>query len=171
MIEIRTGVPGAGKTSTLISDVMAEQRRSRRPVYYCNIPDCSVPGWQEFPDPTCWKKLPRDAILVVDDAHFGFTVRQFNVLAPKHVKELSDHGRYGLDIYLVALDIRMVDELAVQLCDRHVYVERSWEGPGLLQTAVEADVADLRRLECGRQVSRPVAKDAFGFYRDPCSLV
>ena len=104
MIEIRTGVPGAGKTSTLISDVMAEQRRSRRPVYYCNIPDCSVPGWQEFPDPTCWKKLPRDAILVVDDAHFGFTVRQFNVLAPKHVKELSDHGRYGLDIYLVALD-------------------------------------------------------------------
>lgn len=50
MIKARTGLPGSGKTLSVLADVQADQIKTARPVYYSGIKDLRLPGWIELTD-------------------------------------------------------------------------------------------------------------------------
>lgn len=168
MIELRTGKPGSGKTATLIEDLLAEQKRSGRQVFYANIPECTAPGWLEFPDPRKWRDLPTGAILVVDEAQKFFPQRKKDEPDP-YIKELSEHRHYGVDLYLITQDAMLVDIWVRRLAGRHVHVVRTGMG-GLLSVTswnnVVADPTDPQVVkEYGTQVTRRLPTKVFGLYK------
>lgn len=167
MIEIRTGKPGSGKTATLIDELIKETNKSGRPVYYCNVPECSVPGWQEFPDPREWQDLPASAILFVDESQKYFPVRKSDQ-APEYVTALSEHRHKGIDLYLITQDGMLVDVWVRRLAGRHVHVVRTGVGNWISVTTWNnfvTDPTDSRAVSQGTQVRRQLPRRVFGLYK------
>ena len=66
-INFITGLPRAGKTLWTLTQVRALAEKDKRQVYYCHIPEVTIPGWLEIEHPDEWMKLPDGCIIVVDE--------------------------------------------------------------------------------------------------------
>lgn len=47
-INFVTGLPRQGKTLFTFVQVRERAEKENRPVYYCNIPEVTIPGWIEI---------------------------------------------------------------------------------------------------------------------------
>jgi zona occludens toxin len=79
MLVIRTGKPGHGKTLNTIREVDQKALAEGRVVYFHNInglkPETLQAQWFEFEDPEKWYELPKDSIVVIDEAQGWFGAR------------------------------------------------------------------------------------------------
>ena len=121
-----TGIPGNGKTNWLVTRLRAEAERDGRPVFYVNIAECTIPGWVEV-DAKTWMNCPPGSIVIVDECHKVFPVRQRGSVVPFHVEELAEHrGKYSVDLWLVTQHPTMIDTFVRKLCERHFHVVRAF---------------------------------------------
>lgn len=109
-IHLITGIPGHGKTATLVKLLReaAEREQAKaargepaRPIYACGI-DGLQPGLAEpLEDPTKWRDVPEGSIIFVDEAWkwFGHLHDASRRAAPPHVMDLAEHRHYGIDFY------------------------------------------------------------------------
>ena len=175
MINLLTGVPGAGKTLSaikLVLDLPKEIEKDgapyTRPVYYHHIDGCSISEWTELNQDQvlAWKQLPFGSIILIDEAHQVFPQRTRG-LAPEFIRDLDEHRHHGFDFYLVTQSPRKVDVEVRRLVGRHYHFDRRFGSPRIsryeFQRCVD-DPNDRREQVQAVRVSVMLDKSIYGLY-------
>jgi zona occludens toxin len=152
MLILITGKPGASKTLhaiDLIERMRAEAKKDRkvdRPVFYWNIGDVTLEGWQPMGDPATfdlahesvepdpsvaqkWFTMPKDsiivlAIIVLDEAQKLFPKRATGAKVPEYIAQLETHRKAGFDVVMVSQDPTLLDAHARKLVSEHRHYRR-----------------------------------------------
>jgi zona occludens toxin len=147
MFFIITGKPGASKTLHAIEKVekmRAEARKERgveRPVFYWNIGDVTLDGWQPLGDPSTfdlghqgvdpdktrarrWFECPKDSIIVLDECQKLWPKRKQGSEVPPYVAHLETHRKAGFDILGISQDPTLIDSHVRKLCGLHTHYRR-----------------------------------------------
>jgi hypothetical protein len=100
MINLSTGLPGAGKTLFTIAFVKELADKEKRPVFYSGITDLAL-DWQEI-DAEKWMDAPDGALIVIDECQRIFRPRGSAAKVPEYVSALETHRHKGLDLFLIS---------------------------------------------------------------------
>lgn len=135
MIELRTGLPGAGKTLFALKQVRELAEKESRPVYYFNIAGLSIPGWIELSEDQAreWFTLPAKSIVVLDEAQRIFRPRHHSSGVPPYVAELETHRHRGIDLVLITQHPGLVDANVRKLVGRHRHYVRAFGSSVVVQ--------------------------------------
>lgn len=125
-INFVTGLPRQGKTLFTFIEIQRRAKEENRPVYFCNIPGVTLPGWTEFDHPDKWLDLPNDSIIVVDELQDFWGAASSGAKVPEPILELSKHGKRGIDFYFITQDPTLVHNTPRKLCETHWYVVRAF---------------------------------------------
>lgn len=125
-INFVTGLPRQGKTLFTFIQVKERAEKENRPVYYCNIPEVSIPGWTEIKHPDEWMTCPNDSIIIVDELQDFWGLASSGAKVPLPILELSKHGKRGIDFYFITQDPRLVHTTPRHLCEYHWHVVRAF---------------------------------------------
>lgn len=125
-INFVTGLPRQGKTLWTFIMVMKRAKEENRAVYYCNIPEVTLPGWTEIQHPDEWMNVPNDSIIVVDELQDFWGLASPGSKVPLPILELSKHGKRGIDFYFITQEPTLVHATPRKLCETHWYVIRAW---------------------------------------------
>lgn len=146
MIELRTGVPGSGKTLSMVEQLAKLNERWKkhpeeiRTVYVHGIPDLSLPHMalplklvqltktgapQLVPD---WELVPDGSLILIDEAQGCFPPRSAANAAPDHVAYLNTHRHHGLDLWLTTQHPRLIDHSVRALVGKHMHYRRLFGG-------------------------------------------
>jgi zona occludens toxin len=173
---IRTGLPGHGKTLNTIKEVDAQALEESRVVYYHNVAGLN-PGklkaqWFEFEDPLKWHELPKDCIIVVDEAQGSeekpmFGTRDPRKAVPPHVAAFETIRHRGHQMHLITQDPRFLDVHIRRLCNEHIHFWRIFGSEKISRYVTPRVVNDVEKLTSFSQSSRTVItldKAMFGTY-------
>lgn len=125
-INFVTGLPRQGKTLFTFVHVQDRAKRESRAVYYCNIPEVTLEGWQQIDHPDKWMDVPNDAIIVVDELQDFWGLMPSGQRVPLPILELSKHGKRGIDFYFITQDPTLVHATPRKLCETHYHVVRAF---------------------------------------------
>lgn len=125
-INFVTGLPRQGKTLYTFMMVMERAKKENRPVYYCNIPEVTVPGWTRIDHPDKWMECPNDSIIIVDELQDFWGLSSPGARVPLPILELSKHGKRGIDFYFITQDPSLVHLTPRKLCEVHWHVVRAF---------------------------------------------
>lgn len=175
-IVLRTGLPGNGKTLNTIKEVDAQAKAESRVVYYHNVsgldPSKLKAQWFEFEDPLKWHELPKDSIIVVDEAQGSesqpmFGVRDPRHAVPPHVSAFETVRHRGHQIHLITQDPRFLDVHIRRLCNMHIHYWRIFGSQKVSRYETPRVVTDVEKLSSFSQSSRTIItldKKMFGVY-------
>lgn len=173
---IRTGLPGNGKTLNTIKEVDTQAKAEGRPVYFHNVaglkPEKLQADWFEFDDPLRWHELPKDAIIVVDEAQGSeerpmFGVRDPRKPVPPHITAIETIRHRGHQLHLITQDPRFLDVHARRLCNEHIHYWRIFGSPKVSRYVTPRVVNDVEKLSSFSQSSRTIIsldKSMYGVY-------
>jgi zona occludens toxin len=127
-IELRTGLPGAGKSLGLVEHLLhLRQAESHRPVRALGVTglrddlaDALTP--EQFQN---WHELPAGTIVVVDEAQKYLPARRTGE-PPEWIRKLSEHRHLGLDFIFVTQHPALLDTYVRRLVDRHIHTVRKY---------------------------------------------
>lgn len=125
-INFVTGLPRQGKTLYTFIQVRERAEKENRPVYYCNIPEVTIPGWIEIDHPDKWMDCPNDSIIVIDELQDFWGAASSGARVPVPILELSKHGKRGIDFYFITQDPTLVHSTPRKLCETHWHVVRAF---------------------------------------------
>lgn len=125
-INFITGLPRQGKTLFTFVQVLERAKKEGRSVYYCNIPEVTLPGWIEIKHPDEWMQCPNDSIIVVDELQDFWGAAPSGARVPQPILELSKHGHRGIDFYFITQDPTLVHATPRKLCQTHWHVVRAF---------------------------------------------
>lgn len=176
MIELRTGLPGAGKTLFAIWQTYERAKKERREVFYSGIRDCLVPGWKEFgavvdperpwnTDASEWYQLPKNSIIVIDEAQRLFRPRHYAKEVPPYVSELETHRHKGLDLVLITQEPRLLDANVRRLVGRHVHAVRAFGANGVTLHEWSEVREDTQSRDDSIRALTPYPKEVFSWYK------
>lgn len=102
MLYLFTGQPGSQKTANMLNFVLNDEQFKNRPVFYFNIRDCQVEGWQELTeeDVNRWYELPQGSVILIDEAQTIFRPQKWDKEKQRTVTELETHRHHGFDIVM-----------------------------------------------------------------------
>lgn len=124
MIELITGLPGSGKSASLVARIL-EWTQGTRPVYAYGIEALNVPGVHPLDDPNRWQELPDGALIVVDEVQKVWPTRRGGAPIPP-VAALSEHRHRGFDFLLATQHPSMLDPHVRRLVGKHRHLERKF---------------------------------------------
>lgn len=146
MIELRTGVPGSGKTLSMVVTLSRLFKRwesspeEARPVFVLGIPDLAFPV-SEVPlksvqihkagSPSLvpdWDAMPDGSLVLIDEAQGVFPPRSTASVAPVHVLWLNTHRHHGFDIWLTTQHPKLIDNSVRALVGKHQHYRRLFGG-------------------------------------------
>ena len=125
MINLITGLPGAGKTLYTIWYVKQLAEKEDRTVYYHGINDLKLP-WVLLDEPEKWYELPPKSIIVLDECQRLFRLRSNSSNVPQHVSELETHRHSGYDLFLITQHPRLIDQNVRRLIGEHRNIVRAF---------------------------------------------
>lgn len=125
MIELVTGLPGAGKTLITLCRVKALAEKEGRSVFYSGIADLKLP-WAELDKGEDWHQVPPRSIVVIDEAQRTFRVRAPGSQVPEHVAKLETHRHSGVDLVLITQHPMLLDTNVRRLVGRHIHTVRAF---------------------------------------------
>lgn len=146
MIQLNTGVPGAGKTLSMVQSLAAAVARwekhpeEARAVFVHGIPGLSLPhsplpllsvsasslGLAEVvPD---WEKVPPGSLVIIDECQCAFPPRSTQSKPLPHVAWMNMHRHYGIDIWLTTQHPKLMDGSVRALVGRHQHFRRLFGG-------------------------------------------
>ena len=123
-INFVTGLPRHGKTLWTITTVLERAKREKRKVYYCNIPDVSIPDWEKIDHPNDWLTLDDSSIIIIDELQDFWGKAHASGTVPPPILELSKHGKRGFDFYFITQEPNLVHSTPRDLCQTHYYINR-----------------------------------------------
>lgn len=126
-IELRTGLPGAGKTLGAVEQLIHLRKVSpERPLYAHGITDLrdglAIPLDAE--GVRNWKQLPPGSILFVDEVQKLMPAKRGAIDSPQWVRDLSEHRHLGLDFVFISQHPSLIDAYVRKLVDRHIHTVR-----------------------------------------------
>lgn len=137
MLNITTGVPGAGKTLYTIMFVRdyveAEHKEALkkdpeaqpRSVYFYGIKELKLP-WYEMESTEEWYNLPDHSIILIDEAQNHFRPLPNGAKRPQHYEEFATHRHRGFDLFLITQEPKFIDSRVRAMCQRHFHLSRSY---------------------------------------------
>lgn len=142
MIELNTGVPGAGKTLNMVERLAklvaswGAKPELARPIFVLGIPELALPhalvplksvqinkagSPSLVPD---WDEMPDGSLVIIDEAQGCFPPRSSASAAPAHVAWLNTHRHRGFDIWLTTQHPKLIDASVRALVGRHQHFRR-----------------------------------------------
>lgn len=126
-INFITGLPRQGKTLFTICYVKEKSEKEKRPVYYCNIPEVTLEGWQQLEHPNQWLDQVEDnSLVIIDELQDFWGIAAQGSKVPEPILELSKHGKRGIDFYFITQDPSLVHITPRKLCEWHYHVVRAF---------------------------------------------
>ncbi|MNR76001.1 Zonular occludens toxin (Zot) [compost metagenome] len=146
MIELRTGVPGSGKTLSMVQALAKLQERWKthpdevRPVFVLGIPDLALVhsvlptksvligrglAPQIVPD---LEAIPDGSLILIDEAQGCYPPRSSAMAPPEHVAELNTHRHRGLDMWITTQHPKLIDHSLRALVGKHMHYRRLFGG-------------------------------------------
>lgn len=162
-INFVTGLPRQGKTLFTFVQVRERAERENRPVYYCNIPEVTIPGWQEIDHPDKWMDCPNDSIIIVDELQDFWGAASSGARVPLPILELSKHGKRGIDFYFITQDPTLVHATPRKLCETHWHVIRAFGSENAMAHKFNRMQTDPEKVKTkSEKFPWRYPKDAFG---------
>lgn len=160
-----TGVPGAGKTCYALNFVKTWADREKRPVFYHNIKELTLP-WSPLERGEDWFKVEPTSIVVIDEAQKVFRPRGTGSVVPEHVTAFETHRHLGIDVVLITQHPMLVDTNIRRLIERHFHCKRKFG----MQRCVVHEFTELRQNpDTSREGSIrhefKYPKESFGWYK------
>lgn len=142
MIELNTGVPGAGKTLSMVQELATLFKRwekhpdEARPVFALGIPDLVLPhatvplksvqidkagSPRLVPD---WEEMPDGSLVLIDECQGVFPPRSSQSTPPAHVAWLNTHRHRGFDLWITTQQPKLIDASVRALVGRHKHYRR-----------------------------------------------
>jgi zona occludens toxin len=168
MIELVTGLPGAGKTLQTLVRVKERAEKEGRVVYYDGIEgiDEKVLPWVKW-DGQKWFDLPPNSIIIIDEAQRLFRPRGRTGEPPEHASKLETHRHLGIDLVFITQNPLLIDSHVRRLCERHWHVMRKfgtkWSTIHEFPSGVKENVDKSREGSIRHDFRYP--KEAFAWYR------
>ena len=137
MITLKTGTPGAGKTLSMVAELMTGDMQTRP--LYTNITGLKIPhiplvNWvagetERKPGvlyTTDWQQCPPGAIIVIDEAFlYGYDARSAGAAVPIYIRDLAVHRKdYSVDIWFIAQSPKLLNVALRRQVGKHQHYRR-----------------------------------------------
>lgn len=177
MITLITGIPGSGKTSYVVSELLKLQGR---PIYADGIPDLAVEHqpcpplaeWthtQKDPSSASGEKIsfayPPNSVVVIDECQRVYRPRPAGSKVPPEVAAFETHRHEGLDFWLITQNPTLLDSNVRKLIGRHVHFRVTWAGRYMHEWAETADVESSVARSNSATTRYKLPKQAFNHYK------
>jgi zona occludens toxin len=181
MIELRTGVPGAGKTLSMVQALAKllksweKKPEEGRPVFVHNVRDLALPHAplpllevnhggrvQKVPD---WEAVPEGSLVIIDEAQDLFPPRSSQSAAPAHVAFLNVHRHKGIDIWVTTQHPKLVDFGLRALVGKHQHYRRLFGRKASMVYEWDACSDNLGGMKDSVMSPWTFPKNAFEFYK------
>ncbi|MDK6078353.1 zonular occludens toxin domain-containing protein [Massilia varians] len=183
MIELNTGVPGAGKTLSMVQELAKLQKRwekhpdEARPVFVLGIPELALPhspvplksvqvdkagAPRLVPD---WDEMPDGALVLIDECQGVFPPRSSQSTPPAHVGWLNTHRHHGFDLWITTQQPKLIDASVRALVGRHKHFRRMF---GMQRSTVyewDACSDSLGGMNNAVKTYWPFPAEAFKWYK------
>lgn len=181
MIELRTGVNGAGKTLYLVDELARLFKRwekhpeESRPVYVYNVRELVFPVLQiphrvanlkgiEYIVPL-WDEMPEGSLVVIDECQKVFPVRSSQSAPPEHILWFTEHRRLGFDFILLTQNPKFTDPTIRALVGRHMHFRRLFGGNRSMIYEWDACNDSLSGFKNAVKTYFPFPKESFKYYK------
>lgn len=180
MIILQTGVPGSGKTSSVVALLMNDESythytdkdgvKKKRPLFVNGIPEFKIEH-QELADEQIKEQplqnfLPYGSLVVIDEAQRLMGTRSAASKVPEFIEALATHRHHGLDIILITQHPSFLDSFVRRLVQRHMHVSIKAVGRKLYEWNECVDQPDSP-TNIARAIERTfvLPKKAFDMYK------
>ncbi len=180
MIILQTGVPGSGKTASVVNLLMTDETythftdkdgiKKQRPLFVNGINELQVPHQllddEQIRSQPLQDFLPYGSLVIIDEAQRLMGTRSAASKVPEFIEALAMHRHHGLDIVLITQHPSFLDPFVRKLVQRHMHISIKAVGRKLYEWNECVDQPDsptniARAIE--RQFTLP--KKTFGMYK------
>lgn len=181
MIELRTGVPGSGKTLSMVQALsrfyasLEKNPELGRPVFVHNIRDLSLPHAvlpvKEGGSPgrlqlvPVWEEVPDGSLIIIDECQDLFPPRSSQSQAPAHISFFNTHRHRGIDIWLTTQHPKLIDFSVRALIGKHMHYRRLFGGNRATVYEWDACSDNLGGFKDAVKTFWSFPKDAYKFYK------
>lgn len=122
MITLISGVPGTGKTATVVSLLLEQLSGTGRPIFCFNVNGLLIPH-ETLKDPALWHQdVPDGAVIIIDEVQDIWRPRGPGQKVPDHIAKLETHRHRGIDFFLTTQGPNLVDANVRALVGRHIHL-------------------------------------------------
>lgn len=180
MIILQTGVPGSGKTSSVVNMLMTDESythftdkdgvKKKRPLFVNGIPELKIEH-EELSDEQIKSQpfqdfLPYGSLVIIDESQRLMGTRSAASKVPPFIEKLATHRHHGLDIVLITQHPSFLDSFVRRLVQRHMHVSIKPVGRKLYEWNECVDQPDSS-VNIAKAIERTfvVPKKSFGMYK------
>ena len=140
-ITLLTSVPGGGKTSYAVWNVIKSAFEEGKIIYTVGIPKLTIPTIElTYDQVKNWFKhdineksglpelqnIEHDSIIVIDEVQKLWPALGSKI--SEDIKELSVHRHYGLTFFLITQAPNLIHRNVLALVDKHLHIRVTWAG-------------------------------------------
>ncbi|UOP04474.1 zonular occludens toxin family protein [Conchiformibius kuhniae] len=180
MIILQTGVPGSGKTASVVAMLMNDESytyftdkdgvRKKRPLFVSGIDELLLEHTplndeQIFEQPL-QDFLPYGSLVVIDEVQRLMGTRSAASKVPHYIEALATHRHHGLDIILITQHPSFLDPFVRKLVQRHIHISIKAVGRKLYEWNECVDQPDSS-VNIAKAIERQfkLPKQVFGHYK------
>jgi zona occludens toxin len=139
VITVKTGVPGSGKTLSMVGELLANSKLANPRPVYTNIEGLAIPhipmrNWEPILGPRVdgvlytidWRQCPTESIIVIDEAFlYGYDGKSSQAAVPDYIRDLAVHRKdYSVDIWFIAQHPKLLHQALRRQVGRHQHYRR-----------------------------------------------
>lgn len=174
MITLITGVPGSGKTLSVVSDLAKKVKKewSGRKIFTHGIPELVIPT-EKIPeghtinDMNVWLQYPENngSVVIIDEAQNIFPPRSSGSKTPELVEWLHVHRHSGVDIILITQMPGRIDKQVRDLVGAHYHIHKTPLGVRMRYFWDYCENSPKSGMKNARPEVYKFDKKAFGLYK------
>ena len=180
MLILQTGVPGSGKTASIISLLMQDESythytdsegvKRERPLFINGVLELKIKH-NELTDEQIKEQpfqnfLPYGSLVVIDEAQRLFPTRSAAAKVPPYIEALATHRHHGLDIVFITQHPSFLDSFVRRLVQRHMHISIKPIGRKLYEWNECVDQPESRQnIANAIEVNFKVPEEVFGMYK------
>lgn len=145
-ITLLTAVPGGGKTSYVVWEVIRDAHKKGQIIYTVGIPKLTIPTIElSYEDIRSWNVLAPEStasnpILATIEMNSIIVIDEVQKIWPAtgskisdDIKDLSVHRHYGLSFFIITQSPNLIHRNVLSLVDRHLHIGVKWSGRKLYE--------------------------------------
>ena len=174
MITLITGVPGSGKTLSVVSDLAKKVKKewAGRKIFTHGIPELTIPT-EKIPeghtinDMYVWLQYPENngSVVIIDEAQNIFPPRSSGSKTPELVEWLHVHRHSGVDIILITQMPGRIDKQVRDLVGAHYHIHKTPLGVRMRYFWDYCENSPKSGMKNARPEVYKFDKKAFGLYK------
>lgn len=174
MITLITGVPGSGKTLSVVSDLAKKVKKewAGRKIFTHGIPELTIPT-EKIPeghtinDMNVWLQYPENngSVVIIDEAQNIFPPRSSGSKTPELVEWLHVHRHSGVDIILITQMPGRIDKQVRDLVGAHYHIHKTPLGVRMRYFWDYCENSPKSGMKNARPEVYKFDKKAFGLYK------